>query len=180
MIFIDCEATGLDSKVNGIVQLALLVENNKGKIVDEINLEIRPFKGCVIDKKASDINGYTSERIETLQSEKKAVKQLVEFLDKNSKHNDKILCGYNSQFDVKFLYNLCERNDINFWDYFTFKDVDVYALVKILNIKGKDGSQKLTSICDLMGVDLANAHDALADIKATRKLYKVLVKTYLK
>ena len=76
----------------------------------------------------------------------------------------------------------------NFWSYFNFYDVDVFALVKILGITGKRfdekkkknvACKKLKCICDLFGIKFKE-HDALEDIKATRKLYKKLVKKYLK
>ena len=66
---------------------------------------------------------------------------------------------------------------------FQYKDVDVFALVKHLAFLGHINSDnhRLGTVCDIYGVSLGdNAHDAIADIRATRELYQVLIDKYIK
>lgn len=190
ILWFDTETTGLDSVKNGIIQIAMLVENKKGKVIDELNLRMKPFKGCVYDETALETNGKTDADIAQYIPEKDAFKTLVEFLDKHINKfdkNDKFTpAGYNIPFDIAFLQALFKRNDNDFYGaYFNYYDVDTYALVKILDLVGTfedKPSKKLIAVCDKFGIELdeADAHDALADIKATRKLHKRICKGYLK
>jgi len=186
-MWIDVETTGLSPFKNGVVQLAILVEDKKTKVVDKLELTMRPFEGWEYDPKALEINGRSKTEIMNYQAEQKAFTKILKFLSKQfGKDKTKFsFSGYNSPFDMKFIQALFRRNtDLRFDFYFNYYDVDTYALVKILNLEGIfDGKtcKKLGAICNTMGVEFkGKAHDAMVDIKATRKLHKKIVKKYLK
>ncbi len=186
-LWIDVETTGLNPYKNGVVQIALLVENEKGKIVDKLELTMCPFESVVIDDKALAINGRTIKEIMNFQSEEKAFKKLLSFLSKQMlKDNTRFsFSGYNSPFDMKFVQALFYRNTkVGFNKFFNFYDVDTYAFVKIFDLWGTlDGRRckKLGAICDTFGIEFkGKAHDAMVDIKATRKLHNKIVKKYIK
>ncbi len=176
MVWIDCETTGLDKDLNGIIEVAFILPNKQSA-----TFKMCPAEGCVYDDEALEINGYTMDKINYLKPEKKVVKDIVKFLDKNLTHKGYHIAGYNSDFDMGFLSQLFKRNGVNWWNYFDYYNVDVYAVAKILNAQGKlkdtkDGKLKLQAVCDAYGVELLDAHDAVADITATKKLYKKLLR----
>lgn len=189
-IWLDCETTGLDSNKHGIVQLSMLVENSKGKVIDEFDICIKPKEGCQYDDKALEINGKTFEEIQTFTPEAEAFKELIKFLNKHIDPRDKAdkftPCGYNVNFDNGFVQALFRRNGHKFYGaYFNYYDVDTFALVKILDLEGRNPDtglmcKKLGALCDTFGVKLGvDAHNSLADIKATRKLHKKIMKKYV-
>ena len=176
-LFLDVETTGLDCKVNGIIQIACIDDLTGATF----SMDIKPFKGCKYDKGAEKIHGKTKKEIKKFVDEDKAMVLFTEWLSGLQKGRQQFsIAGYNSRFDQDFVTEWFERTKAGFWSYFNYYDIDVFALVKILDIYGSDvdtgrPSKKLTAICNTMKVDLENAHDAMSDIVATKKLYKKLI-----
>jgi len=179
-LWLDTETTGLDSNENGVIQLACIDDKTGAKF----SINIKPFKECVYTKKAEEIHGKSKKMISKYAPEEEAMISFVDYLEKVKGNGAQLqIAGYNSRFDMDFVVALFERNGYKFWDYFNYYDIDVFALVKILELTGElDGKvcKKLGAICNTMNVKLDNAHDALSDIKATRKLYKKIMKRYFR
>jgi len=178
-LWLDVETTGLDSKEHGVIQLACLVENKQGEIIDKFEIRIKPFKGCIYSADAKKVHGKSKKEIKTYVPEKEAVTKFILWLQKYQINKEQYsITGYNSRFDQEFIISLFERNNIPFWTYFNYYDIDVFALIKILDLSGTfEGkkSKKLVAVCNSQGIKI-NAHDALSDIEATRKLYNKVMK----
>lgn len=178
-LWLDVETTGVDKDKNGIIQLACIDEQTGAKF----KINMKPFKGCIYDKKAKEIHGKSKKMISKYMPEHEALDKFLDWMFYLDGEGQFSITGYNSRFDKDFIATLFKRNEVEFWNYFNHYDIDVFALVKILDLEGVlDGKKckKLGAICNTMGVKLDNAHDALADIKATRKLYKKIMKRYFK
>lgn len=115
--------------------------------------------------------------IKKFPPEHKQFEKLLQFLDKHEISYE-TLAGYNVNFDMKFLGALMKRNNMKYTNYFNYYEIDVYGFVKYLELPTKN--KQLSTVCDFFKVKLDNAHDALADIKATRELYVKMNKLYLK
>ena len=168
--WLDLETTGLNPNEHGIIQIAIIIEDN-GKIVDKFESKLNP--GDVkFDKYALDVNNTTKKEIQTYPSIFKVSPRIDAFLTKHTTSGIKLaVAGYNIKFDIKFLSKI-----LIFKDFFHYYDVDVYALLKIHRQLGKyDGGMKLVEACKEFKIK-HKAHDAMSDIKATRKLYKKLLK----
>ena len=175
-LWLDVETTGLSPRRNGVIQLACIDEDTG----DTFKADIKPFSGCVYDVDAEKIHGKSEAVISEYVHEYLGIVDFIKWLNKHKKVNEQFqIAGYNSRFDMEFIISLFKRNNIKFWSYFNYYDLDTFALVKLLDIK-TDGSLKLVDVCKTFGVKLKNAHDALSDIKATRKLHNKLCKKYLK
>lgn len=192
--YFDVETTGLDNKKAGLTQLAAIVVVN-GIEVDSINLDINPATYCrevEISQDALNVTGKSLEELANYPHSAEQFGRFIDFLDSHINKFDKtdkfIPIGYNSQFDMGFMQEWFKDNGHQYFgSYFTYKDVDVFALVKILAHLGHvpvsliNGVHKLSNMAELFGVALGeNAHDALADIRATRELYQVLIDKYVK
>lgn len=181
-LWLDVETTGVDSSENGIIQIACIDEVTGAKF----HVNIKPFKDCVYTKDAENVHGKSKKTIKQYVPEREALLDLIKWLDVLQNGREQFsIAGYNSRFDQEFVTAWFKRSDVNFWSYFNYYDIDTFALVKILDIKGFDvetgkPSKKLSAICKTMGVKLKDAHNAMADIKATMKLHKKIVKRYLK
>lgn len=187
IMWFDCETTGLDPAKNGIVQLSILIEED-GKVVDMFSSHMKPFDGCEYDAKALEINGLKKEDIRKFVPEATVFKALQTFFARNVDYKKRGVnltpAGYNVRFDVGFLQALFVRNTkVHYGAVVNYYDDDTFGLVKTLVSAGKIRNYenlKLGTMCAYHGIKLKNAHDSLADIKATRKLHKKLVKAYLK
>ncbi len=188
--WIDLETGGLDPKRNPILQLAVLMEDEEGKIADTFFSYIRPDGRLKIEADALEVNGITLQQLRDEPPEYMVMEHLIKFLKSHKVGTKQFeFCGYNSRFDMDFFVAMFKRSKYQYWHYFNYYDVDVFALVKILGITGKRYDEqkdtwvdckKLSCICEMFDIDIENAHDAIDDIKATRKLFKKLKKKYLK
>jgi len=168
-IWLDLETTGLNPNENGIVQIAMLVEID-GKIVDKFETKMNPGK-VKFSQYALEVNKLTKKKIQSYPSKEDVVKKLDIFLNEHKIKDKLTIGGYNVKFDIKFLSKI-----INFTNYFHWYDVDVFALLKVKRQLGKyDGGMKLVEACQYFKIK-HDAHEAMSDIKATRKLYKKLLK----
>lgn len=177
----DLETSGLKFKENAILSLSGIMEID-GKIVDDINLTLRPFKGDIIVQEALDINGFTMEQIKTFDHPEVAFRKLIKFFSKYINRYDKndkfTLAGYNIvKFDIPFLEMLFKKcNDNYFGSWVNGEPLDIYQFVLIMKKLGvvKSKSTKLELIAQDLNIPL-NAHDVKEDILATRKVYYELM-----
>lgn len=179
-IYVDTETTGLDPKLNAIVQLAYIVEID-GKVVEEGNLKMRPFDGAVIEDEALKVQGRTTADLASFGF---AADELEKFLAMLRKHvdpydkTDKLIwCGQNVPFDRDFVRAWFLRHGNKYFgSWFHYHHLDLLALSMAAQIAGRATFKnfKLVSVCEALGVPL-KAHDALNDIRATRECILAIV-----
>lgn len=184
IFYFDVETTGLDPKRNDIIQLAYIVEIN-GEIKEEGEFRLQPMNYATIEKGALEVNKITIEQLKTYPQPQAVHGQIVNLLDKYvDKYNkkDKFLpAGYNVKFDMDMFRTFFFKNNHKYFgSYFGYHMLDPVPFLMFLEYKGliKLESYKLVDVCKYFGIEL-DAHNALSDIKATRKLIHKLM-GYLK
>ena len=181
IFYFDLETSGLDSKKHAILSLSGIMEID-GKIVDKIDLTMKPFQGDMIDPTALEINGFTMEQIKTFDDPKIAFKKLISFfskyIDRYDKNDKFSLAGYNIvQFDIPFLEELFKKcHDVYFGSWVDGEPLDIYQVVLFMKKLGiiTTKSTKLSIIAEDLNIPL-KAHDATNDILATRQIYYELI-----
>ncbi|MCI4436845.1 MAG: 3'-5' exonuclease [Ignisphaera sp.] len=186
VLYLDVETTGLNSKINGIHQIAFIVEID-GEIQEMVSLEFRPFEGCHYDLGAMKYVTWKPEDLQTRIHEEQAFEIIIgtlrKYINAAIYGDDFTMVAYNGQFDVGFMQALFERNGKKYSNYINYRLVDPLAFLRILHIEGKSNlsSYKLSAVYEaIFGFPFADAHDALADIVATREVYQYLIQEYLK
>lgn len=182
LCYIDVETTGLNANKHGIVQLAYIIEIN-GEVEARGSYKINPLtynKPKELDQQALEINGITRGELECYPNQYEAFKEFKLMLNNYISTEEKLtFVAYNSQFDIKFVQAWFNDNKSNdYGRYFTYKDLDVFALVKYLVYCGYFATLKshsLAAICGYYDITF-NSHDAVADIEATRDLHLKLCK----
>ena len=185
LIYIDTETTGLFPNKHGLTQLAAIVVID-GKEINSVNMNINPKTYCTftpeIEDVALEIQGKTREEIALNLKSNYQFKEFVSGINPYLKEDEKFqIVGYNTSFDIGFVKAWFKDNDAKFSDYFTYKDIDVFALVKHLRLLGLMDdceNDKLSTVCKYFSIEL-DAHDAMNDIVATRELYQYLVHEYI-
>lgn len=189
LLYIDTETTGTDPRKHDIWQISAVVEID-GKVEEVFDKKLRPWntKNCEIGaleatgvKDVSFFNtlpepGFSIVEIERI---------LRRFVKKDAPKERKFhLVGYNIHFDREFLHEAWRKVRGFLWDYVSGYEFDIYAMAKMLRVTGRipiDQELKLEPLCTFFGIDLAgNAHDALYDIVATRKLWLKIEQEFLK
>ena len=182
IFWLDLETTGLEPRANGICQFAGLVELN-GEIVEEIYVPaLKPFPADRIDAKALEVNGLTREELNDGLDPRAFHRQLCEqlgvYVDKYNKVDKFVLAGYNvAPFDSQFLRAFFTKcGDKFFGSWFYGAQLDIMSFVAEAIARGSIAvlnNHKLGTVCQHCGIDLV-AHNALEDVKATRRVYQFL------
>lgn len=162
IVFFDLETTGIDPVNDRIVQIAVIKKLPNGDAIEKemlINPEIPIPIG------ATDVHGITDEMVADKPKFRQVAKAIFEFFE------DCDIAGYNSNhFDVPFLASSFERCGI------VFPSEDS-KLIDMLAIERKLNSNTLEEVYKrYTGSILLDAHDALADVRATLTVFEHQIK----
>lgn len=165
LVFFDIESTGLNVIRDRILQIALIKYRKNGAEPEELSMLINP--GIPISEEAMSIHGITPQDVARKPVFAQVAEQIHAFI------GDADLAGYNiSRFDVPMLLEEFDRVGIRF-------DVDNRRLVDVQRIFYKMEPRNLKAAlrfyCEK---DFDDAHDALADVKATIDVFKGQLKMY--
>jgi len=176
LLYFDCETTGLDFISDQIIEMAGVYDEN-GKAIRAFNLKLRPTVTSDFSS-ALKIQNKALEEVLAYPERQAGYKKFIDFLDgcvnRFDKEDKMYLVGYNIQFDKRFLQNLFDEfNNKYFGSYFNFECIDVLSLAAVFKLHGNMLSQnlKLSSVCQAANINLKDAHTALEDVIATRKLF---------
>lgn len=179
LAWIDTETGGLDSDRYALLQVAIMIEIDNEIKSSSIHY-MRPFKGDFVNSDALAVNGFTVKEISLWPNPQKVFTEITEILDSYVDRydiNDKfIFAGYNAKFDVDFLRAFWSKcDDKYFGSYFFTANLDVISTVAEAILNGIIQPMRhfrLVDVCEQLGIEFdGKAHDALADIKATRETY---------
>jgi DNA polymerase-3 subunit epsilon len=190
-LYIDTETTGTDPGKHALIELAAIVDID-GEAVDEASWYIHPFENDFYTEKALEITGITKEQMLAFPPGNEVKPQIEAFLqkhvDKYDRHDKFYVAGQNVGFDIDFLAAFWRKmGDVYLGSYINWRKIDLLSWVDQLCWLGiiELNDRKLQTICNLLGVELGeSAHEALADIRATRqciiKLKEIIIASDLK
>ena len=190
-LFFDTETSGFISGKKSFddptqawcVQLAAVLAT-KHTIIETMNVIIKP-NGRTMNHHAAAVHGISLERAqEEGIDEKDALELFSELLTDTPKR-----IAHNFDFDSLFISQMFERNMDNLSDqarskYFlqlphfcTMKDKRIKAYCDCKNVKGYPKYAKLEEMYEILfKTVMPNAHDAMADVIATKDCYYELLK----
>ena len=159
LIFFDLETTGLDILRDRILQIALIKYPANGSKPEEVDLYVNPE--FPIPPEVFAIHGITDEMVASAKPFRELAPWLYLFI------GDADLAGYNSnRFDVPFLMEEFARCGLQF----SVKNrrlIDVGAIFHKMEPRTLKAAYRF-----YCGASLENAHNALADIRATAEVFK--------
>lgn len=186
IFFFDTETGGLEPSHHALLQVAYIIEKD-GAVMIERAFDIKPDDNSDVCLGALNVNNFSidrmmagTDRVVVLETIRQDVKMAV------GGGCALVPCGHNVRFDVDFIYALAKKGSETWWLNFSpqsqyinlKKPLCTLAMCHYLDYVGKLNlsDYKLTSICKALGVDIINAHDALADVRATREVFHLLQK----
>lgn len=165
LVFLDIEATGLHITNDRIIEIALwkcLPDGSESGMTQRIN------PGIAVSDSAFKVHGISNEALKDCPDFKTAAPKLIDFIGNAD------LAGYNSnKFDIPMLVEECLRNGINF-EVKSRNCVDVQNIFHIMEPRNLKAA--LAFYCQQ---SLENAHQAMADVKATVEVFKAQRIKYL-
>jgi len=156
IVFFDLETTGVNTQKDRIVQMAYIKIKPDGER-EEKSILVNPEMPIPVE--ASNVHGITNDMVKDANTFKSISKSLFSFLDGCD------LGGFNSdQFDIPLLIEEFKRAGIDFptWE------------LNLLDVRKNEWRKSPNKLFDIYkrytGQVLEDAHDALADIRATIKV----------
>lgn len=184
-LFFDTETTGLPKNFNApetdvdnwprMVQLAYVAYETEADLISEANYIIRP-NGFTIPKQASDVHGIITERAIREGTSLDRVLDDFDYLVKQANY----LVAHNINFDKKIVGAEMIRSGMENSVYWKKKICTMRSSTSYCGIKNARGGTKWPKLSELhiklFGEDFEDAHDALADIRATARCFWELKK----
>lgn len=157
LVFFDIESTGLNVIRDRIVQIALIKYPKNGGEPIELEMLVNP--GIPISEEAMAVHGITPEMVKNKPTFAQVGQQILQFI------GDSDLAGYNSdRFDIPMLMEEFARIGIDF-------RIDKRNLIDVQKIFYKMEPRTLKAAYALYcNKELVDAHDALADVRATAEV----------
>ena len=189
----DTETTGFDPNENHVYQIAAVtlgVEEDHVRELDEFEVKLwLPPDGLeqldkLREKKPEvvlyDHEVWTAHGVPTLAGLRSFLGYLNTWawIPKKSKKGTTyyvaLLGGHNVDFDLKMMRGMCKRNDVFFpAEYWGLDTVSLFRWLAVMHPNRKlPENYQLGTLADHVKVPLENAHDAMADVRATVELIK--------
>ena len=166
---LDIETTGLDPKLDKIIEVAA-VKVREGKIVDEFQSLLSP--GRRLEERITELTGITDDMLADAPMPAQVIGKLLQFIGKD------VLLGHSVLFDYSFVkraavdLGMVQGEDYNFDK---MQGLDTLKLARIYLPELE--SRSLPFLCKHFGIP-QRAHRAMEDIRATVMLYDTLAKNF--
>ena len=164
---VDFETTGLNPETDRIVQLAAIIMNGEGDIIDSFDTIVKPESPSEYQHGAEHIHGISAEQVASGMPLRKALEQLWSISSGN------VFTAHNAAFDLGFLHAESERVGIEGRIEF---HIDTLELSR--RTTGADTARRhnLFALCEHYGIERDQVHDAKSDATATAQLLMHLIK----
>lgn len=182
LCFIDVETTGLDPKLNGIIQIAgqiIFGQNAAYDVIETFNFTVQPFDFDAIDQKALAVNGKSESELYSYQTPEIILAEFLNILnrhvDKNNPIDKYFFVGFNANFDDGFMREFFLKNSNKEYSKYFYRpalDVLQLALFKLKDERSSMPNFKLKTVADFLNISApGNFHDAMKDILITKGIY---------
>ena len=165
LVFFDVETTGLNVIRDRILQIALIKYPKNNAEPQELTMLINP--GVPISEESMAIHGFTPKDLANKPTFGQVSKQLFDFIGNAD------LAGYNAaRFDIPMLMEEFDRVGLEF-DINNRRIIDVQRI--FYKMEPRTLKAALRFYCQK---ELTDAHDALADVRATIDVFKGQLQFY--
>ena len=165
IVFFDLEATGLNVITDRIVQVAMVKLFADGRPPEELEYKVNPT--VPVSAEAAAIHGLTNEMLRDEPTFATIAQRLYDFIGSAD------LGGYNSnRYDVPLLQEEFYRAGL-FLDTGSRRLVDAQQIFYLMEPRTLTAALKFYA-----GKEMTNAHDAVADVRATVDVFRGQLERY--
>lgn len=162
---VDLETTGFNPAKDRIVQMAAVVMDGTGNVVDSFDTVVKPESPSQYEHGAEHVHGISREMVENGMPLTEALARMWTITD------GKVFTAHNARFDVSFLEAESERVGMQRQ---VTRYLDTLALARSAD-KEKQRKHSLEALCEHYGVQRERAHEAMSDAKATARILMELI-----
>lgn len=165
LVFLDVETTGLNVLRDRIIQIALVKYTKNNKNPEELEMLINP--GIPISEESIKVHGILPSDLKNKPTFQQVADKIYNFIGNAD------IAGYNSnRFDIPMLIEEFARVGLDF-------DIENRKLIDIQRLFYKMEPRTLSAAYKFyLNKDMENAHNALADVKATVEILKGQIAMY--
>lgn len=157
----DIETTGLSAACQcEIIEFAGIQYDADFNEVDRLHIYVKPYKK--LPKKIVELTGITNEQLAGCENRFQALPKIRSFI------GNTISVCHNASFDFGFISTMCLLQGLPIL-------TSYICTLKTYKALTGEKSAKLFMACEKFGIELKNAHTAIADVEATAKLFKELI-----
>jgi DNA polymerase III epsilon subunit-like protein len=176
LAFIDTETTGTDPNVHEIIELAVIIARQvpregrgpKLEIIEECEWKIKMQHPEKAEEAALRVNGYNEVDWMFAIDRKKAMEEF------SKKTQSCTFVSHNLVFDYNFVMKAFEETGVENNMHYGKLDTISMALARLYDAPLAD-KFSLRYLCELLKVENAKAHTALADTRALVEVYRKMM-----
>jgi len=185
IVFIDLETTGLDPEYHEIIDIAIVITDNKLDEITSFRRLVMPKYPDRISKRAQEINGFDEKewKCNKAINQSTLANELTDFFSYYALNKIYLVpAGHRVQFDTGFLEMLTDRFNLNPFPIDNRRFIDSLVVEHIVTIskaiKYSDASSRYLSpssfdkLAKSYNIERAGKHDAETDIRDTIKIIK--------
>ena len=172
LCFIDLETTGL-KPYHHIIDLTMVVTDRYGNEIKRYSSLIKPSQYALenAEPEALKVNNYSEEKWKNAPTKWDVETDVLKILGPDTV----IPIGWNIGFDLSFL-----EQHIYCSHYFYHHPLDLMSMGWVYYCELNDPlidyqRPSLTNLCDLLGVEIKNAHTSLGDVEMMLECYRRLI-----
>lgn len=156
----DIETTGLSAACQcEIIEFAGIKLDENFHEVDRLHVYVKPYRK--LPKKIVELTGITDEQLASSENRYVTLPKIRSFI------GNTISVCHNAQFDFSFISTMCLQQNLPVLR-------DYICTMKSYKAITGEKTAKLAIACANFGIELKNAHTAIADVEATVQLFKKL------
>ena len=159
-VVVDFETTGVNPKTDRVIQMAAVVVNGHGEVIESFDTVVRPESPAEYTHGAEHVHGISRDQVRNGMPLRQALERLWDISDGN------LFTAHNARFDLGFLHAESKRVGI---ERTIDTHVDTLALARSVD-SDRTRKHSLTALCEHYGIERDKAHDALSDASATAEL----------
>ena len=185
VVFFDLETGGLEPGKHPVIQFAGIAVDDLWEEVEALELKIA-FDIAKAEPAALAVNHYSAEAWAEAIPAAAAVAQIGNFLRRHSTvrklskaqkpYSVARVAAHNARFDCDHLGAFFKARG-EFCPAALYEPLDTLALARWVTFREAGPGpvdHKLGSLCAWLGIEYGNAHDALADVRATIQVARIL------
>lgn len=165
-ICIDCEATGLDTKNDRIIEIAVAKFNMSG-IVDSFESLVDPE--CEIPESSIQIHHITQDLVIGKPKIQEILPQILKLIA-----NDSIIIGHGIKFDIDLILEACKKLSIP-CHLEKNRTIDTLRLARLY---GESSTNSLEMLRQHFNISNEVAHRAMSDVVVNIQVFYQLVKSF--
>lgn len=183
ILFLDTETGGLNPLKHDLLSVGLVVwEDETIRAEKEILLKASHSR---VTEEAMAVNRIDLESHNQVALMKgRAVEEIVRFVVENFEELPVIVAGHNVGFDLAFLRQLFDKQEVSFSKYFSHRSIDTSSILQYIGILQNFSNKEIQSYSSSdrafsnfgVFIEPGERHTALADAAATARLFTQLIR----